>query len=285
MIAYVVAGVATAAGLAVAIWQQRRVKTLKNDFKKLRGDFTQANERAASARAEKAQVMRIANQHLAGPLREAHDRITSLATTSGLSAEDAAAVNGLRENMQQLQQGLGALEQFQALENRSRAVTVLSLNVGAVLHEAVLKVQSHAQTKGVRLSLPDPSKTCLALADADLLRKAIESLLVDAIEVTPRESTVALSLYQTSDRVLITVSDEGPGSPVAEQAALLDHSGNSRPPFHQQDARLNLAMVHNLIKAMDGWLWSQGEPGRGTTHVIELSLAPVKAAPKVAQPR
>ncbi len=270
---------AAAVGAGIyAVRLKSQLLRMRSEFKKLRGDFTHANERAAGSRGEKNQLMRIALHTVATPLREAALDVSTLAAAPDLPAGHAEIVARLQSAMTRVEEALKGLDELQALEARSRSVNAIPLNVGAVLHEAVLKVQPHAEHKGVRLSLPDPSKTSMGRADADVLRRVLENLIVDAVEVTPRGGTVSISIYQTSDRVLITVSDEGPGAAVDDQAALLDHSGNSRPPFHHLGARLNLAMVHNLIKAMDGWLWSQGEPGRGTTQVVELALPDGKAA-------
>jgi hypothetical protein len=274
----VTAGVAAVAASFYAVQLRSQLGRMRSEFKKLRGDFTHANERAAGSRGEKTQLMRIALHTVAMPLREVAQDVSTLAAAPDIPPAHAETVARLQAAMARVDEALKGLEELQALEARSRSVTAIPLNVGAVLHEAVLKVQPHAEHKGVRLSLPDPSKTSMGRGDAEVLRRVLENLIVDAVEVTPRGGTVSISIYQTSDRVLITVSDEGPGAAVDDQAALLDHSGNSRPPFHHLGARLNLAMVHNLIKAMDGWLWSQGEPGRGTTQVVELALPDSKAA-------
>lgn len=265
-----------------AVWLERRRRQLKHDYRRLRGDLTHANERAASLRGEKNQILRLAMQDLAAPLDQLSQDVDELAGR-GLSEDASETLRLVREDVERMRRALAALNELQALEDRSRSLTLAPVNVGAVLVEAVAINRDAAEKKEVRISVPPPRRTSLATADADVLRKVFENLIHDAVEVTPSGSAVSLSVYETSDRVLITVSDDGPGVAVEDQAQLLSQSGSSRPPMGHAELgpRLNLGMVHNLVKAMDGWLWTQGEPGHGTTHVVELALAP---APKPAIP-
>lgn len=267
--------------VAFVLRQQRASRQYVVDYQRLRADFTRANERAASFRGEKTQILRIASHEIAEPLAELCDEVTRLTTSVALPEEVAPRVQQIEDLTNKLRRSLSALHEIQALDERSQSLNLGQVNVGAILLEAVAHMSAVAEKKQIRLCLPDPSKTSVALADPSVLRRVIENLIADAVDVTPRDGAVSLSVYQTPDRVLITVADEGPGSAFNDQAQMLSHSGHSRPPSEctERGARLNLAMVHNLIKAMDGWLWSQSEPGGGTTHVVELSLPVVPSDP------
>ncbi|HEU5080787.1 MAG TPA: HAMP domain-containing sensor histidine kinase [Opitutaceae bacterium] len=276
-----VVGLCTALTLAAVIGvfiQERRLKRLRSEFRKLRTDLTRANERAASSRGEKAHILRLTLEDLAEPLSVIEGAIEAAQKDSQrLGAE---TVTTLGAQAQCMRRTISSLRELQALDVRSRAATFAPINVGAILHEAVSAARSLADTHSVRLSPPASSKGALARADAGILRKVLSNLLSQAIAVSPPQSAVSLSFYTTSDRVLITVNDEGPGATVIDQAQMLSESGESRPPMPPQEAGapLNLAMIHNLIGAMEGFFWSQTEPGRGTTHVIELPLAARAAA-------
>lgn len=261
-----------AAGILIFI-QERRLRRLRAEFRKLRADLTRANERAASSRGEKAHILRLTLEDLAEPLAVIEGSLEGAQKTQGQL--ESQEVKDLLAQTHRMRRTLTSLHDLQALDVRSKAATFAPINVGAILHEAVSAAQSLAEKNSVRLSLPALSKGALARADAGILRKVLTNLLSQAIAVSPRQSAVSLSFYTTSDRVLITVNDEGPGATVIDQAHMLSESGESRPPMPPQNegAPLNLAMIHNLIGAMEGFFWSQSEPGRGTTHVIELPLA------------
>jgi signal transduction histidine kinase len=193
-----------------------------------------------------------------------------MASNSLLDSLQSAA-----ENADRIERGVSSLAEIQTLEDRSRSVLLGTINVNTVVMEAAAAAREAAEKKHIRISIPAPTKVSVARGDATILRKVLSALIFQAIEVSPSATAVSLSFYQTEDRVLITVSDEGPGAISTDQAHNLAQSGDSRPPFGvmgSSASALNLAMAHNLVKAMEGWLWSQSEPGRGTTHVLELPL-------------
>ena len=270
------AGIAGA--IAYAVVEHRRFLTTRAELKRLRGDYTRANERAASVRGEKGHILRLVQQEIAAPLntlKEQLDQARARASEMMASGTLLDSLQGAAENAERIGRGVWSLAEIQTLDDRSRAVLLGTINVNTVVMEAAGSAREAAEKKNIRVSIPAPTKVSLARGDATILRKVLAALIFQAIEVSPSGAAVSLSFYQTEDRVLITVSDEGPGSVSADQAHILAQSGDSRPPFGVMGTSaspLNLAMAHNLVKAMQGWLWSQTEPGRGTTHVLELPL-------------
>lgn len=266
--------VASGVGL---IFQEKRHRKLKAEYRRLRTDLTRANERAASSRGEKAHILRLTLEDLVAPLADLEAQLE--AAQERPARETVKLLPELQEKAERMRRALGSLQELQTLDHRSGSITFAAINVGGILLEAVSAAKNLAQQNGVRLSLPAATKGALARADARIMRKVLSNLLSQAIAVSPAGSAVSLSFYSTEDRVLITVSDEGPGATVIDQANMLSDSGESRPPMapETEGAALNLAMIHNLVGAMEGFFWSQSEPGRGTTHVIELPLTQASA--------
>jgi len=268
----------TAGAIAYAVVEHRRLLNVRSELKRLRGDYTRANERAASVRGEKGHILRIVQQEIAAPLSVLkeqldHARVQAAEMMAGSTLLDS--INAASHQVERMTFGVSSLAEIQTLDDRSRAVLLGTININTVVMEAAAAAREAAEKKNIRISIPAPTKVSLARGDATILRKVISGLVFQAVEVSPTGSSVSLSFYQTEDRVLITISDEGPGAVSADQAHVLAQSGDSRPAFGSLDAGaspLNLAMAHNLVKAMQGWLWSQSEPGRGTTHVLELPL-------------
>jgi signal transduction histidine kinase len=258
--------------------EHRRFVNARAELKRIRADYTRANERAASVRGEKGHILRIVQQEIATPLgtlRTQLDHARTRASEMMAGSTLLDSINSASQQAERIDFGVSSLAEIQTLDDRSRAVLLGTINVNTVVMEAAATAREAAEKKAIRISIPAPSKVSLARGDATILRKVVSALVFQAIEVSPTGAAVSLSFYQTEDRVLITISDEGPGAVSADQAHILAQSGDSRPSFGGAAANpspVNLAMAHNLVKAMQGWLWSQSEPGRGTTHVLELPL-------------
>ena len=274
----IVAGVICCAAIAWAVIERRRGERVRVEMKRLRGDYTRANERAASVRGEKGHILRIAQHEIGAPLASLRQHLENARARASENMSDNALRDALQiseREVERIERGVASLAEIQTLDDRSRSVSLGTINVNTVVMEAAASAREAAEKKEIRISIPAPSKVSLARGDATILRKVLAALIFEAIEVSPSAAAVSPSFYQTSDRVLITVSDEGPGTVSSDQAHVLAQSGDSRPPRSMTTraaSPLNLAMAHNLVKAMQGWLWSQSEPGRGTTHVLELPL-------------
>ncbi|MCL2741613.1 MAG: response regulator, partial [Oscillospiraceae bacterium] len=115
--------------------------------------------------------------------------------------------------------------------------------------------------------------------DDQRLSQVITNLLSNAVKFTPDEGSITLdSQLASSDgdmhRIRISVADTGIGI-TDEQKARLFHS------FQQADAStsrrfggtgLGLAISKRIVELMDGAIWVESEPGKGSRFIFEVML-------------
>ena len=106
-------------------------------------------------------------------------------------------------------------------------------------------------------------------ADADLLRRAISNLVLNAMDAMPRGGKLSLRTRNEDGRVLLEVGDTGTGLTREECARIFTPYYTSK----QQGTGLGLAIVQSVVSDHGGRIRVQSEPGRGTTFVIELPRA------------
>lgn len=161
------------------------------------------------------------------------------------------------------------------------------------LDAALKTVSFRAFEKGLELfgdvafDVPD-----LAKGDANRLRQIVLNLVGNAIKFTER-GEVAVSAKVVSrepDRctVQFTVADTGIGIPPDRQALIFS-------PFVQADASttrryggtgLGLTISKRLVSMMNGQLWLESEPGKGSRFHFTVSFAAVAPPqrPSISQP-
>lgn len=107
------------------------------------------------------------------------------------------------------------------------------------------------------------------VADADMLRRVFDNLLMNASIHVGGNAAVTLRAERLGDAVRISVSDDGPGIPVAHAERIFD-------PYVTVDAGgpgrshgLGLAYCRAALAAMGGTI-AVAAGGRGATFVIEL---------------
>jgi signal transduction histidine kinase len=124
---------------------------------------------------------------------------------------------------------------------------------------------------GVKL-LTDCAPGLAALATPDLLHEALAALLDNAL-VHTREGEVRISAAQTNGRVVLTVSDQGPGilpefvDRVFEPFFRLGQSG--------EGYGLGLAIAAQAVETMGGEIDVSSSVGSGTSFVVKLPSATV----------
>jgi len=121
--------------------------------------------------------------------------------------------------------------------------------------------------------------------DAGALRRAIENLLSNAAKYAGASGTVEVRIAAAANRVLVSVSDSGPGIPEAEQPHVFE------PFFRGQQARdgqirgsgLGLNLVQRIAEAHGGRVVLESVTGKGSRFTIELPAASAKQARSSAE--
>jgi two-component system, NtrC family, nitrogen regulation sensor histidine kinase NtrY len=108
--------------------------------------------------------------------------------------------------------------------------------------------------------------------DGALLRRAIENLILNALDAMPAGGVLMLRTTQDDHDVHLEVSDTGTGLTAEECERLFTPYYTTK----QHGTGLGLAIVQSIVSDHGGRIWVDSEPGVGTSFHI---LLPVKAAP------
>lgn len=111
--------------------------------------------------------------------------------------------------------------------------------------------------------------------DAALLRRAIENLILNALDAMPAGGVLMLRTTHDDHDVHLEVSDTGTGLTEEECERLFTPYYTSK----QHGTGLGLAIVQSIVSDHGGRVWVDSEPGVGTSFHI---LLPVKPSPDVA---
>lgn len=121
------------------------------------------------------------------------------------------------------------------------------------------------------LDLPD--EPVVVTGDAARLHQVLTNLLANARVHTGPGTSVTLSLVTAGDQAVLTVSDDGPGIPMPLQSEVFERfaRGDSSRSRKAGGTGLGLAIVSAVVKAHDGKLAVDSEPGR-TEFSVRLPL-------------
>jgi PAS domain S-box-containing protein len=151
-----------------------------------------------------------------------------------------------------------------------------TVDVRAVLSEAVLTVRPAAEAKGVRLQVHDGLDMRPVQADPDRLQQIVWNLLSNAVRFTPSGGKVDVSLTAGDSHLEITVADTGIGISPEFLPHVFDR-------FRQADNRiarehgglgLGLAITRELVELHGGTIRASSDGAdRGATFTVRIPAA------------
>jgi nitrogen fixation/metabolism regulation signal transduction histidine kinase len=115
-------------------------------------------------------------------------------------------------------------------------------------------------------------------ADAVLLHRAFQNLVLNALDAMPAGGTLTLRTSERAGHVLIEISDTGTGLTPEECSRLFTPYYTTK----HQGTGLGLAIVQSVVSDHHGSISVSSEAGQGTTFRIEL---PLRQAGALVKPR
>lgn len=112
----------------------------------------------------------------------------------------------------------------------------------------------------------------ILVADADLLDLALMNLIENAAKYSSRPAKIDIYLEQTAENVLIAISDQGIGIPLADQEHIFDRFYTVDKAHSQKmgGSGLGLSIVKTIVEKHFGTISLKSELGHGSTFTIVL---------------
>ncbi len=107
----------------------------------------------------------------------------------------------------------------------------------------------------------------------DYLRKITHRLIANAIRYTPRNGAITVKLSTPeSGKMRLTVSDTGKGIPAEERRRIFEPFTQSSNGDEGVETVVDLALVNQLVRALNGTIIVDSELGKGTVFTIDIPV-------------
>ena len=162
---------------------------------------------------------------------------------------------------------IGRFSEFSKMPQPQRRPTQVNEVVRSVLRVFQAQLQEKNQIKvttALADGLPDIS------ADPDLLHRALQNLVLNAIDAMPQGGELTIRTATLGDRIEISVSDTGSG-------LTREECGRLFTPYYttkQNGTGLGLAIVQSVVSDHGGKISVESTKEKGTTFRIELPREP-----------
>lgn len=110
-------------------------------------------------------------------------------------------------------------------------------------------------------------------ADTERVRQVLVNLLDNAIKYTPEEGTIEISiLHRTSQKVQVSVSDNGPGIPEESREHIFEERFRLQRDEAKEGYGIGLSLCQRIIQAHYGRIWVDSTPGQGSCFNFTLPV-------------
>jgi signal transduction histidine kinase len=155
---------------------------------------------------------------------------------------------------------------------------VAPCELAAIVREVVLEQRRVAPGREIRLRLPGPrGGRTVALVDADRIRQVISNYLTNALAFSDAARPITVTLRSDGEWARVSVRDEGPGIPAAEQRHVWERFYRVRETQALTGAGVGLGLgLHisrTIIEQHQGRVGLRSARGKGALFWFALQVA------------
>ncbi len=223
-----------------------------------------------------------ASHELRAPLTVLHTRIQLLARRfdDGDAQQNKEQIDALASDTRALGEVIEDL--LASASMTSDNAPQERIDLATMVQAACESMTQHAETAGVNLVAeangPAPVGEFVVLGSGSALRRAITSLVDNALAHEHRGGTIAVSLRRHHDDILIEVRDDGVGIDPSAMETLFNRFSRGKTHTAAGDRPrygIGLALVREIAHAHRGHIAVAQTPGGGATFTLTIPAAPL----------
>jgi two-component system, OmpR family, clock-associated histidine kinase SasA len=134
-------------------------------------------------------------------------------------------------------------------------------------------VRAKIEEKSQKLNTDLPMDLPCVHADSDHIRQVLINLLENAIKYTPEGGTIQVSiLHRTTQKVQVTICDDGPGIPEEKQRFIFQDSFRLERDEDIEGYGIGLALCQRILRSHYGQIWVESTPNEGSSFHFTLPV-------------
>ncbi len=207
----------------------------------------------------------------AGVAHEINNPLTCVLTNSSLLLSDLPPDDPRREDLQTIvDETLRCRKIVKGLLDFARQTKPQKqpLNLNTVANDVLALVRNQASFQNITIETKLDPDLPTVLADADQMRQVVLNIILNAADVMPQGGTLRIrsSFEPQSNRVILQISDTGPGVPPEIQDRLFEPFFTTK----KTGTGLGLAIAYGIMERHKGELKLESTPGHGATVSVIL---------------
>jgi signal transduction histidine kinase len=145
-----------------------------------------------------------------------------------------------------------------------------TLLIAEIVEDAVQILQPFAEQSNIRIEIKPLAPDLTIHGDQILLERLIGNLVSNAIKFSPEQGVVTIMTEQASNKVRISVTDQGPGIAEEYHSKIFERFAQTPTGRKHKGSGLGLSIAKKIALAHGGNLSVESTLGSGSRFIIEL---------------
>lgn len=144
------------------------------------------------------------------------------------------------------------------------------LDISNLIDNVYFDVHEVAHAKDIHLNLTQSDSESTILGDANLLERAIQNIVLNAVKYCPEGTEVKIAVDHLDHWVSVVIQDNGPGIPARRLDSLFAKFKRGEEK-HTFGSGLGLFFVKRVIEIHKGVIEVESKEGKGTAFSLKLA--------------
>jgi PAS domain S-box-containing protein len=179
-------------------------------------------------------------------------------------------LKAVEEEADRLNKLVGNLLYASRIQAGGLQMDITPLDLAPLIERAAERLRVKHPEATITLDLP--AHLPPVMADRERIEEVLQNLLDNAIKYSPGQAHITVTCRAMADEVIVSISDQGMGIPLREQAGIFDRfqrAGNSKASAIQ-GAGLGLYICRAIVEAHGGRIWVESTLHSGSTFSFSL---------------
>jgi two-component system NtrC family sensor kinase len=143
--------------------------------------------------------------------------------------------------------------------------------LAAIVNYTVESLRPRSVERSQKLVVEVAENLPATLGNPVRLRQMVSNLLGNALKYTQSGGEIRLRMHAEGEQIILQVSDNGPGIPLADQPYIFDKFYRAaNVAGNVPGTGLGLAIVKSIVENHQGRIWVDSTPGAGSTFTVVL---------------
>lgn len=180
-------------------------------------------------------------------------------------------LNAIKEDYERLRDLVSDLLDLSKIESGKIQMDIVKCDLNTIVENAIKPFDKQLDEKRAELSVNIPERISKIKADFNKISWVLTNLIGNAIRYIPDDDSgkIIISAKELSNKVLVSVSDNGKGIPEEMQERIFEKFVRADDQ-ETKGTGLGLAISKEILIAHGGDIWVRSKPGEGSTFYFTL---------------